>query len=129
MLIVRAGSVKNSHHHRSQGTSSFPEKLSTGIKPVDPGSVNRAAAEYVLIEATRIQPTRHNGSRVRNLQSQKYGALAVWHFFIPVIDKGVSVTILAWMIFGMIGAIILATVEWFFCDRRKGTSEFGQRGE
>ncbi|MFE7753421.1 hypothetical protein, partial [Streptomyces sp. NPDC057428] len=33
-----AGSVKNSHHRRPQGTSSFPEKLSTGIKPVDSGS-------------------------------------------------------------------------------------------
>ncbi|MFE2709849.1 VOC family protein, partial [Streptomyces mirabilis] len=30
--------LEKPHHRRSQGTSSFPEKLSTGIKPVDPGS-------------------------------------------------------------------------------------------
>jgi hypothetical protein len=29
--------LEKPHHRRSQGTSSFPEKLSTGIKPVDPG--------------------------------------------------------------------------------------------
>ncbi|MGI5143849.1 hypothetical protein [Streptomyces sp. CA-106110] len=31
LLIVRAGSVKNSHHRRSQGTSSFSQASSTGI--------------------------------------------------------------------------------------------------
>ncbi|WP_327369861.1 hypothetical protein [Streptomyces sp. NBC_01217] len=28
---MRAGSLKNSHHRRSQGSSSFPEKLSTEV--------------------------------------------------------------------------------------------------
>ena len=28
---MRAGSLKNSHHRRSQGSSSFPEKLSTDV--------------------------------------------------------------------------------------------------
>ena len=37
LSIVCAGSVKNSHHRRSQGTSSFPEEPSTGIEPGDPG--------------------------------------------------------------------------------------------
>ncbi|MGW6902794.1 hypothetical protein ACWGF2_40450, partial [Streptomyces sp. NPDC054919] len=35
--IVRAGSLKNSHHRRSQGTSLFPEESSTAIRSVDQG--------------------------------------------------------------------------------------------
>ncbi|WP_371652053.1 hypothetical protein [Streptomyces mirabilis] len=37
MLIVPDVVLEKPHHRRSQGTSSFPEKLSTDIKPVDPG--------------------------------------------------------------------------------------------
>ncbi|MGW5250706.1 hypothetical protein ACWEQN_44600, partial [Streptomyces sp. NPDC004129] len=37
LLIVPDVVLEKPHHRRSQGTSSFPEELSTGIKPVDPG--------------------------------------------------------------------------------------------
>jgi len=39
LLFVPDVVLEKPHHRRSQGTSSFPEELSTGIKPVDPGSV------------------------------------------------------------------------------------------
>ncbi|MFJ5901954.1 hypothetical protein ACIQFZ_43135, partial [Streptomyces sp. NPDC093064] len=47
-------SVKNSHHRRSQGTSSSPEKLSTDIKPVDPGSVDGASGYTPVGSVQRI---------------------------------------------------------------------------
>src|SRR5262249_2655151 len=43
--IERAGSLKGSHHRRSQGSFSFPEKLSTSIKSV--GSRLRQLREAV----------------------------------------------------------------------------------
>ncbi|WP_326698487.1 hypothetical protein OG909_14840 [Streptomyces sp. NBC_01754] len=37
LLIQGAGSLKNSHHRRSQGISSFQEELSTDAESVDQG--------------------------------------------------------------------------------------------
>ena len=55
--IVRAGSLKNSHHRRSQGTSSFSRALSTRHRSVDRGLAKGFISSLLLCEIkTHITP-------------------------------------------------------------------------